>query len=281
MLNNKTPWTDGLYGPEEWITEHDLKHWCFGGDGDDTNGGDDDVFNEAVEPNNADAIDSMQALMAEEEALAHSNTANTNNFDDSAMSALDHVSGMQNASLAGHSYGPGGTSLTSDHNAFGSFDEEQNEALGNTAQGVVDSYGQAVDDASNISSQIANLVGITSHASIDPETGLYGETTGFNAGPALSVIGGLIGGPVGYGIGAMKGLMTGNLVAAAEPTGILSKANSLSNVITGSPVIGPQYSGPGLQMHTPSHSPYNGPGLFDPGGVFHTPGGIIGAIGRQ
>ena len=266
MLNNKTPWTDGLYCFEEWITEHDLKHWCFGGDGDD--GGDSDVAEMTEE--NQSQIDSFSTDAGP--------SGMEQMYDQEGLDFEEVEAAMQNAAV-GFANAPDST--LGEFANTGIFTTESNDELGLNKGDVYGSAELAVEDASNISSQIANLIGITSHASLDPETGLFEETTGFNAGPALSVIGGLIGGPVGYGIGAMKGLMTGNLVAAAEPTGVLSKANSLSNVITGSPVIGPQYSGPGLQMHTPSNSISQGPGLFGPGGALHTPGGIIGAIGRQ
>ena len=255
---------------------------CGGGDGGP--GGDDDtelsIDNVHTSDPGLDTDVAEMTAFTEGEIASNNNTANTDNFDDNAMSALDIISGMQNASLMGHSFGPGGTSPTSAHNAIGLFDEESNEARGNDAQGIVDSYEQAVDDASNISSQVLNTLGLTSHASIDPETGLYGETTGINAGPALSMAAMLAGGPAAYGIGAFSGLMQGNALQGLDPTGIIGKANQASSIIQGAPLIGPQYQGPGLQAFTPAHSPFKGPGLFDKGGALHSPGGLTGSIGR-
>jgi hypothetical protein len=253
MLNNKTPWTDGLYGPEEWITEHDLKHWCFGGDGDGDGSGDDDDTE----------------LSIDDPALAADTGPDTSPGadDQESADAMDAQLGTNMAQGLGVGSHEGEISIEND-----TFDQSlspiggpEGEAEFNSSEGAINqSIGESVASVAHtdpgIMTGLMGLLGITPTAHTVTLAGNQNAPPGFDLGygydfenPALGAVASLVGGPVG---GALYGGVTnamqndiGGLVNAAVPGPAIPGSSDALNSILGIQ-SNPQATTVGLGSHS-------------------------------
>tara|TARA_R110002096_G_scaffold100931_3_gene223399 strand:+ start:1220 stop:2011 length:792 start_codon:yes stop_codon:yes gene_type:complete len=259
MLNNKTPWTDGLYCFEEWITDHDLKHWCFGGDGDGDGSGD-DGFNDEL--NNVDVVD----MQAEEDAFQKG-------LDEDA----ENLATIQNLAYAQQNdlLGPNSNfnHMFQNVNALGPHTVETNLAKGNTLDSVDLSLQEAQHSQNDVGSMLANIIGITSPIGIN-EQGMFQEETGFSPGNALGAMASVLGGPIGLAanmVGAGyaakdfgKGFsgqtnQSGSVVGTGSQQGIAQQAgNSIANTLSN---LSDNMKGPIVTTSGHSVDPNGGPNV--------------------
>jgi len=231
MLEIKKMWSDGLFKQEEWLNEHDIKHWCFGGDGDDDGTGGDISFDDEI--NNADVVN----MQAEEDDF----NADLNE-DAENLATIQNLAYAQQNNLLGPKDGV----------AAGPFSVATNAELGNTLDSVDLSLQEAQHSQNDVGSMLANIIGITSPIGIN-EQGMFQEETGFSPGNALGTIGSVLGGPIGLAATAYGAFNSANNFGK----GLSGQTNQSGSVVgTGSQQTAAQQLGSMVanNLSTPSNS---------------------------